>query len=156
TPPQPAPPSWAPAPAMSASGRTPTQVRAVLQQQLGRAYADEQERVRLHVLQQEQKDVARLARAQRLLDFEELKAVHTESRQIADHAYRLMSQARKAEDHLWSTIKQTYRSRDASGARGAYRTRYTQTANALHQDKDMVHSYLMQYKADVDRLNQNT
>ena len=128
----------------------------MLQRQLGQAYADEQERVRLHVLQQEQKIAARLARAQRLLDFEELKTLHTESRQTADHAYRLMGQARTAENQLWSNIKQTYRTRDASGAQGAYRAQYTQTANALHQDKDMVHDYFVQYKADVDRLNQNT
>lgn len=155
-PPRPAPPVRVPRSAMSASNRTPVQVRAVLQRQLGQAYADEQERVRLHVLRQEQKVAARLARAQRLLDFEELKALHAESRQTADHAYRLMAQARKAEDQLWSSIKQTYQTRDASGARSAYRAQYTQTANALHQDKDLVHSYLVQYKADVDRLNQKT
>lgn len=155
-PPQPAPPVRVPPPAATAPGRTPVQVRAVLQRQLGQAYADEQERVRLHVLQQEQKVAARLARAQRLLDFEELKALHAESRQTADHAYRLMAQARTAEDQLWSSIKQTYQARDGSGARGSYRAQYTQTANSLHQDKDLVHSYLVQYKADVDRLNQNT
>jgi hypothetical protein len=156
TPPKPAAPAWVPPPAVSVSVHTPVQVRAVLQRQLGQAYADEQERVRLHVVQQEQKVATRLARAQRLLDFEELKALHAESRQTADHAYRLMAQARQAEDQLWSSIKQTYQARDGSGARGAYRTQYTQTANSLHQDKDLVHSYLVQYKADVDRLNQNT
>src|SRR5579872_1076967 len=155
TPPTPTP-VRVPTSAVSASGRTPVQVRAVLQRQLGQAYADEQERVRLHVLRQEQKVAARLALAQRLLDFEELKALHAEARQTADHAYRLMAQARKAEDQLWSSIKQTYQARDGSGARGAYRAQYTQTANSLHQDKDLVHSYLVQYKADVDRLNQNT
>ena len=144
------------APATPVPGRTPAQVRAVLQRQLGQAYADEQERVRLHVLEQERKVAARLARAQRLLDFEELKALHTESRQTADHAYRLMDQARNAENQIWSSIKQTYQTRDASGARGVYRAQYTQTANSLHQDKDMVHNYFVQYKADVDRLNQNT
>lgn len=154
--PRPARSPRVPAPAKPARERTPTQVRAVLQRQLGQAYADEQERVRRHVLQQEQKVAARLARAQRLLDFQELKALHAESRQTADHAYRLMDQARDVENHLWSSIKQTYQSRDASGAQGAYRAQYTQTANALHQDKDMVHNYFVQYKADVDRLNQQT
>lgn len=155
-PPRPVLPTRIPPSATSAPQRTPVQVRAVLQRQLGQAYADEQERVRLHVLRQEQKVAARLARAQRLLDFEELRALHAESRQTADHAYRLMAQARQAEDQLWSSIKQTYQARDASGTRGGYRSQYTQTANALHHDKDLVHSYLVQYKADVDRLNQNT
>lgn len=150
------PPPRVSTPARSAPRRTPTQVRAVLQRQLGQAYADEQERVRLHVLLQEQKVAARLAQAQGLHHFEELKTLHKKSRQTADHAYRLMDQARDAENHLWSNIKQTYQSRDASGAQGAYRAQYTQTANALHQDKDMVHNYFVQYRADVERLNQQT
>jgi hypothetical protein len=136
--PKPVPSPRTSAIAKPAPGRTPTQVRAVLQRQLGQAYADEQERVRLHVLRQEKKVADRLARAQRLLDFEELRTLHTESRQTADHAYRLMDQARKAENQLWSSIKQTYQARDTSGTQGSYRAQYTQTANALHQDKDMV------------------
>ena len=47
-----------------------------------------------------------------------LKALHSESRQAADHAYRLLGQARRAEDQLWSSIKQTYRARDSSGTHG--------------------------------------
>lgn len=144
------------APARPAPAHTPKQVRVVLQRQLGQAYADEQERVRLRVRQQEQKVTARLTGALRLLDFDELKALHTESRQTADHAYRLMDQARKAENELWSSIKQTYQARDTSGTRGANRDKYTQTANELHQEKDVVHNHFVQFKAEVDRLNQNT
>lgn len=157
TPPPPRPPSLrVPTPAPTSPGRTPAQVRTFLQQQLGQAYADEQERVRLQVLRQEQKVVARLARAQRIYDFEELKALHNESRQTADHAHRLMKQAEQAENDLWSRIKQTYQARDAAGARGAPRYQYTQTANALHQSKDLVRGYLVQYRTDLDRLNKNT
>jgi hypothetical protein len=142
--------------ATPAPAQTPKQVRVVLQRQLGQAYADEQERVRLRVRQQEQKVTARLTGALRLLDFDELKALHTESRQTADHAYRLMDQARKAENELWSSIKQTYQARDTSGTRGANRDKYTHTANELHQEKDVVHNHFVQFKAEVDRLNQNT
>jgi hypothetical protein len=156
TPPRPPAPLRVPVPVATASGRTPQRVRALLQQQLGQAFVEEQERVRLRVLEQERKVAARLARAQSLRDFEELKALHAESRQAADHAYRLMDQARTAENQLWSSIKQTYRARDGSGTRGAYRAQYTQTANSLHRDKDMVHDYVVQYRADVDRLNKNT
>lgn len=139
--PRPAGSRRTPAPAVPAPAHTPKQVRVVLQRQLGQAYVDEQERVRLRVRQQEQKVTARLTRAQRLLDFEELRGLHTESRKTADHAYRLMDQARKKENELWSSIR--------AAPRGA-------SANALRQDKDVVHNYFVQYKADVDRLNQNT
>jgi hypothetical protein len=149
-------PPQAPARATRAQAYSPKQVRVVLQRQLGEAYVAEQEQVLLRVRQQEQKVTARLTRPQRLLDFEELKAMHTESRKIADHAYRLMRQARTAEDEIWARIKQAMQERDASGARGAQPGHYKQILDALHEDKDVVHHHRVQYEDEVSQRNQAT
>ena len=149
-------PQQAPARAVKAQAYSPKQIRVVLQRQLGQAYVAEQEQVLLRVRQQEQKVTARLARAQRLLDFDELRAMHTESRKIADDAYRVMRRAGTAEDEIWARIKQTMQERDASGGHDAQPGHYKQILDALHEEKDMMHQFRVRYDDELKQRNQAT
>ncbi len=149
-------PQQAPARAAKAQAYSPKQIRVVLQRRLGQAYVAEQEQVLLRVRQQEQKVTARLARAQRALDFDELKAMHTESRKIADDAYRVMRRAATEEDEIWARIKQTMQERDASGGHDAQPGHYKQILDALHEEKDMMHQFRVPYDDELKQRNQAT
>jgi hypothetical protein len=155
TPPQPVPTYIPPPPVYRPPAYTPpsqtAQVARILQQRLGVAYAAQQERVRLYVLQQEQTIAARLARAQGIHDFEELRLLHNQSRQTADQAYVLMDQTKTVEQELSASIRTTHQSRG-----GVPNSTYHLTLDALHSNRNLVHTYRESYLADVRRLNART
>jgi hypothetical protein len=82
--------------------------------------------------------------------------MHTESRKIADDAYRVMRRAGTAEDEIWARIKQTMQERDASGGRGAQPGHYKQVLDALHEEKDIMHQFRVRYDEELKQRNQAT
>jgi hypothetical protein len=147
----PAPPSRRPAKVNTA------QTRAILQRRLGAQWEAEQQRIRERVLEQERKIAARLRQAQRTLDFEELTALHTKSRQTADLAFATMDSARSTEQVIADGIRDTHRAIDADRARGGRQIpNLRQVLDGLHLDRTAIRDHRERYLQDVHRLNRAT
>ena len=147
TPPQPSQPT--PSPIVAE--------REVLLRRLGAEWVREQERVRQEVLRQEAALAARLRQAQSSVDFEVLRDMHTASRQTADHAKRLLDQARSTNTALGQAMSETHRAIEADRSRGGHATgALRRTLDSLHGDRGLIEGYIAKYKADLDRLNHQT
>lgn len=133
-------------------------VQEVLRRRVGQEWEREQAKVRAHVLQKEQEIAARLRSVQNEYHFEQLKNLHHQSRQTADHAYRLQGDARRSANALREAIRSTHRAIEADriSTRGLSVPALRHALDDLHADKQTIEGYCLRYKEDLDRLNIQT